>query len=196
MKGFRLPVRRAAALVGAVALVAGVSAHAAPPVATSLTFGYSFEEYTGPAPVGLGEVDVDRVLYYIDEKTVAAEKSWTIFFDAARARSRVSARLEFDAPILAVYSTSADYAATSPIYGADGIVYGAERRTGLERKDLLGWTPGGTTLSLQWTVTDPGDHIRVLTAVPEPTTTLLMAGGLGTLALLRGTRRRRADRAA
>ncbi len=33
-------------------------------------------------------------------------------------------------------------------------------------------------LTLDWNASNPGDHIRVLTAVPEPGTYALMAAGL------------------
>ena len=47
----------------------------------------------------------------------------------------------------------------------------------------------GSTLTLAWNASDPGDHVRILTAVPEPQTYALMLAGLGMTAWF--ARRRR-----
>ena len=153
------------------------AAHAAAPSATSLTAGTTFEEYAGSATVGIGAVDTDSTLFYIDEKTVGGLESWFIFSDAATP-SRVAATLQFDQPIVAVYTTRAGLDATTPIYGADSVSYGSIPFSGLEGADTLTWAAGSKTLTLEWGVIDPGDHIRVITAVPEPGTLALLTAGM------------------
>jgi hypothetical protein len=60
--------------------------------------------------------------------------------------------------------------------------------TGLESNDAATFV--GNVVTFNFTANDPGDHIRVLTVVPEPSTYALLATGLAGLALAR--RRRRA----
>jgi hypothetical protein len=67
------------------------------------------------------------------------------------------------------------------------VTYQDNYQTGLEtNRDSASFS--GNVLSLNWTASDPGDHVRVLTAVPEPSTYALMAIGMGWLLL--GARRR------
>lgn len=168
---------------------AGGTALAAAPVADSLSPGFSFAEYTGSAPVGIGQVDVDQTLFFIDEKSVGGVKSWLVFYDADRDFGFVEATLRFDRPILDVISTREGLDATTPLYGSDAVSYASVRLTGLERSDSLAWTFGGSTLDLRLITADPGDHIRVLTAVPEPATYALMLAGVGLFGWLRRHRR-------
>lgn len=169
-------------------LITTTPSQAAVPVATAITPSASLTEYTGAAPVGVGAVDMNATLYFIDEKTVAGLKSWFVFFDAA-APANLQATLWFDAPIVAVYSVLADLQATTPTYGAAGVTYSTRPLTGLESGDQLQWAAGSHSLTLSWNVNDPGDHIRVLTAVPEPATATLYAAGLLALGFLVARRR-------
>ena len=50
---------------------------------------------------------------------------------------------------------------------------------GLEVVDKSATSFTGSTLTLAWNASDPGDHVRILTAVPEPQTYALMLAGLG-----------------
>ena len=177
--------------VAAAALFAAPMAQAAAPVAVVLTPGYTFEEYSGTATVGVGAVDTDNALFYIDEQAALGAKSWLIFADP-EGRARVTATLQFDQPILAVYTTRDGIESTTPIYGSPSVTYGSRLLTGLEGGDQVAWTAGGTLLTISWFSADPGDHIRVLTAVPEPAPFMLLAGGLVALGWLK-RRRLRAD---
>jgi hypothetical protein len=172
-------------IVAILALVGG-AAQAAAPVASGLTAGYSFEEYSGAAPVGSGQVDTSSVLFYIDEKTVAGVKSWYVFFDPAHSQP-ITVTLTFDAPIIDVIDTKQGLDGTNATYGIDvdhdTVLddYTTSLFIAPERGDVTAWTAGGFTVTLDWNAVDPGDHIRVLTAapVPEPETYALLLGGLG-----------------
>ena len=48
---------------------------------------------------------------------------------------------------------------------------------------------GSHALSFQWRSADSGDQIRVLTAVPEPSTYAMLAMGLAAIGLLLRSRR-------
>ena len=182
-------------IAAACAVLATTGAPAAVPGAVDLNAGYGFAAYAGSAAVGHGDVNVASTLFYIDEQVADGWKSWYVFFDPGVAQDLV-ATLHFDQPIHAVLTTRADLDATNSAYGASGITYGTSRFIGLESCpvghvfcDAVAWTPGGHDLTLDWSAIDPGDHIRVLVAVPEPANYLLFAAGLAGLALM--LRRRR-----
>lgn len=154
-------------------------AHAADPTAvinSSSIPGLTFGEYTGSTTLGQGLVDTDQ-LFFIDELTGALGKSWYIFFDPAGVAS-VSAAITFDSPLTGVvFSTKSALLSSDSTYGAPGITYGTSFLIGLEPSNSV--SISGNTLTLNWTASDPGDHIRVFTTpVPEPTSYALMAAGL------------------
>jgi hypothetical protein len=177
------------AVLALAALVAAPAALAAAPVATALTPGFSFAEYTGAASVGAGDVDITGTLFYVDEQLIDGLKSWFIFYDP-RGPSELTATLTFDAPIVDVITSFAGLAGSSQ-FESDAVGYRYARFTGLEGRDSIGFSQGGTSLRLSFHAVEPGDHIRVLTAIPEPGTYALMAGGLAMLLWL--ARRRRHD---
>ena len=101
----------------------------------------------------------------------------------------------FSGPIVGVISDPLGFgqAATHGILGNPGTFYpGAFPANGLEGNVMNGvgdeYSVSGNTLALTMVVGEPGDWIRVITAVPEPATATLLA-----LALLGagGSRRRR-----
>ena len=61
-----------------------------------------------------------------------------------------------------------------------GINYGGVPRTGLEASRDF-YAVSGNTLTIDWKASDPGDHIRVLTSIPEPQTYAMLIMGLGAL---------------
>lgn len=170
-------------------LLGAPAALAAAPVATALTPGYSFAEYAGATPVGAGEVDAPDTLFYIDERLIDGLKSWYIFYDGV-GLSAVTATLSFDAPIVGVIA-SYDGLVGSSQFESGAVSYRYNAFTGLEGRDSASFTQGDTTLSLSFRTLEPGDHIRVLTAIPEPGSSALMAAGL--TALLWLARRRSAN---
>lgn len=94
----------------------------------------------------------------------------------------------FSGMVLGVMSDSAGTleAASTPILGALGTVYGAPfGGRGMEGGDGYSFT--GNTLSVTMVVSQPGDWIRVITAtvVPEPTTLALFGIGLAGIGFAR-----------
>lgn len=175
-------------------------ASAATPTANISTPGFTFQAYSGNAPVGNGQVDISNTLFYIDEQTVNGLKSWYIFFDPKGVQT-VDATLTFSSSIVSVLTSKEDLDGSNATYGVDinhdGIFndYSTNRFIGPELSgalhgDSISWAPGGgNTLTLHFNAYDPGDHIRVLVAaVPEPSTYALF--GIGLLALVAKRRRR------
>lgn len=176
------------------ALVA-CGANAAPAV-DSMTTGFGMAEYTGSAAVGAGLVGVNSTLFYVDEQTQGGVKSWFIFFDPAGTQS-IEATLDFGQPILGVVTTRAGLTATQASFSididGDGLFNDynlAPAAVGLEASDTVSYVVGGSTLTLDWRASNPGDHVRVLlSTVPEPGSFGLAALGLAGLAGLRRPRR-------
>ena len=182
------------ALALSAALLA-CGAHAAPAI-DSMTAGFGLAEYTGSAAVGAGLVGVNSTLFYVDEQSQGGVKSWFIFFDPAGTQS-IEATLDFGQPILGVVTTRAGLTATQAAFSididGDGLFNDydlAPAAVGLEASDTVSYVVGGSTLTLDWRASNPGDHVRVLlSTVPEPGSFGLAALGLAGLAGLRRPRR-------
>lgn len=103
-------------------------------------------------------------------------KSFFIFYDPAKQGS-IDGTVTFQNTILGVVDTRAGLLATQ-IFQKSGITYNlTASANGLEATDGLGY--GGNELKLDWKASNPGDYIRVLTAVPEPETYAMFLAGLG-----------------
>ena len=167
----------------------------AAPVAISLTGATSVQAYSGSAAVNAGNLDISDNLFYIREQQLDGVQSWYLFYDP-QGRQSVQATLDFGSPILDVITTSRGLADSVGTYGVDvdgdGVFddYASRTLMGLENTDSVNWTLGSSTLTIDWSAIDPGDHVRVLVqAVPEPGSLALAGLALGGL-LLTGRRAR------
>jgi hypothetical protein len=186
-------------LFGVAALASLVSMQAlATPIAT---LDRSFVEYTGAGPIGRNNINDNTTFYWFKEEAGTynsqAVQSWFLFFDPRATRS-VTGAITFDTNIIAIMDDKAELIASSPAFGKMGVTYNySHGAVGLEAGDKAGTSYVGSLLSLDWHASNPGDHIRVLTALapppaptPEPAALGLMAASLAALGLV--ARRRRA----
>ena len=129
---------------------------------------------TGPLPIGT---------------TVA---SHYVFFDPGPTQTMV-ATVTFDAPVLAILTSTARLAATDFLANT-GVDYLNPGLRGLEVGDLV-TISGPNQITFATSASSPGDYVRVLTAfspaaaIPEPTTLLLL--GVGMAAVGATVRRRK-----
>jgi hypothetical protein len=161
----------------AVALLTGPALAEAP--GASLNRGWA--EYTGTQAVGNNKVQDNNTAYWIYEGTGSwmgqAVKSWFVFWDP-RASSRLEGSVSFAQDIVFLHDDKAELEATAGFNKA-GITYDySNNLVGLESGDKAGTSWAGQTLSLKWNASNPGDHVRVMTAVPEPGTYAMFAAGL------------------
>jgi hypothetical protein len=174
----------------AAATLLSVNAFAADPTA-SIDRGWV--EYTGSGSVGNNNVNDSSNMYWMYESTGTwmgqAVNSWFVFWDPKKA-SAASGSIGFDNKILFLQDSQAELQATAA-FGKAGVSYDySHRYVGLEALDAANTSFTGNTLSFKWNASNPGDHIRVMTAVPEPGTYAMFGAGL--LALCFMARRSRA----
>lgn len=102
-----------------------------------------------------------------------------VFFDP-RGILRAVGSVTFSQKILGILRTTGSIDATNGTFGLPSVGYVSVTATGLEGSDLItSLSPDGKTLNYNWNASNPGDHIRVLTAVPEPATWAFMILGFG-----------------
>lgn len=183
------------ALLLAVLTCLGAAAQAADPTAS---LNRSFTEYTGAGPVGDGTINDDVNFYWMFESTGVwagqAVNSWFLIWEPEQ-RLMASGTVSFDAPILFLLDDKSEMVA-SAAFGKPGVTYDyTSALVGLEAPDKnhTSWSGNTLTLSLDgWNAGNPGDHVRVMTAVPvvpEPGTYALLLAGLGGVGMV--VRRRR-----
>jgi len=105
--------------------------------------------------------------------------SYYVFFDPTSFVNQ-QGTVTFDLPILAVLSSATNLSATDSTLGNTSVTYLGGSLRGLEGTDNVSIT-GLNTISVDWDASTPGDYLRVLTAIPEPSTTVLLIFGLAFL---------------
>jgi PEP-CTERM motif len=168
----------------------------------------------GPPPifqVGNDNWNVNGVFWGFDERTLTVRAPLTAFSSAGgpattlAAGTRVqshyifydpvagsfSGTVLFANPILGVIWDTTGLSASDPLFGLPSVTYNSVPATGLELgADTFSFS--GSTLSVNWSASNPGDSIRVLTAaVPEPGSYAMMLAGLGAFGALTYRRRSR-----
>jgi PEP-CTERM motif len=176
----------------AALLLTSATVASAQPVA-SLSGSYTFVDWltVNNATVGIGAVDDNARVYYLKEKQIGDFQSWLIFFDP-RGTQSVTGTITFAENIAGLFTTSADVNVNSAAYRlTPTVTYGENTLTGLEQIDAASFA--GNVLSIDFSASDPGDHVRVLTnVVPEPSTYALMTLGLAAMGIVSRRQRRRA----
>lgn len=105
--------------------------------------------------------------------------SHILFFDPTGNRTATGS-VTFDRNVLGVIRTTAGQVASDGLFGP-GLSFSNVINRGLEAGDqVVAWTPGSNTVSINWNASNPGDTLRVLTAaVPEPASWGMMILGFG-----------------
>jgi hypothetical protein len=177
----------------AAATLLACNAMAADPTA-SLNPNRTWTEYTGTGPVGNNNININDKAYWMFESAGTwmgqAVNSWFVFWDP-RSSLQLKGTISFDHDILYVHDSKAELQATAA-FGKPGVTYVySNNLVGLESADASNTSWAGNTLSIKWNASNPGDHIRVMTAVPEPGTYAMFGAGLLALGFM--ARRRRAS---
>ena len=143
----------------------------------------NFAQYTGQAGTVLGTGDIDiTAVHWLYEKRGdymgQTVDSWLVFFDPKLAGTRAHGMVTWDQSILNVFSTRNDLISTGALgFERAGYTYNYTTLVGLEAgQDLVSFM--GKTMTLDFTASDPGDYVRIFTAVPEPGTYAQFAAGL------------------
>lgn len=169
----------------AIGLVAGL-AHAQPQAVVDT----GFTPWTDAGPIGAAAY-ADGDLHWLQESTGTwgdqVVQSWLLVWAPVSAAS-VAGQVDFGHNIVAVLDSRAELQASSALGRPDLVYDFSHPAVGLEARDLRHTTFADSVLSLDWVAVNPGDHVRVLTAVPEPATWLMFAAGLIGIGWLRGHR--------
>ncbi len=167
-------------LITALALAATgfVASASTAPVLNTISAGDTFAQYTGSV-VGSDDMPSDS-LFWMFEGTVGGFDSYLLMFDPVNgsANTNVKATVTFAGTVASMFTSKTTLAGSS-IYQKAGVTYDWKNASGLEPRNTL--VASGTSVTLNWTASSPGDYVRVLTvsAVPEPETYAMLLAGLG-----------------
>lgn len=115
--------------------------------------------------------------------------SHLVWYDPA-IRNTLNGTVIFNRNILAVITTRNGLRDTNGIFGNPFVTYATPSAVGLETRD--GFSFSGNTLTVNFTASEPGDVLRVLTsAVPEPSTWMMLILGFGFIGAALRTQRGR-----
>jgi hypothetical protein len=111
-----------------------------------------------------------------------------IFFDPTDdTLLSVEGTVEFDAPIIAVITSTGFLLASDSILGVAGVGYLSPTLRGLEVTDSF-FISGLNEITVNFLASSPGDYIRVITSndvvIPEPASLTMVGGGLLALGVL------------
>jgi len=178
-------------IAAAAAALLACNAMAADPTAS---INRTWTEYVGDATVGNNKINNNDSVYWMFENTGSwmgqAVNSWFVFWDP-RTSSSAKGSVSFDNHILYVHDDQSELQA-SMAFGKPGANYDySNRLVGLEAGDRSNTSWAENKLSFKWDASNPGDHIRVMTAVPEPSSYAMFGAGLLVMAFM--ARRRRSS---
>jgi hypothetical protein len=159
----------------------------APTAAVTRIFG----EYTGlpTTTLGAGGVNIANLFWLYESRGLYGGQtvdSWLLFFNPA-VNASVSGTVSFAQDVLMVLSTQADLQSTAGFQNT-GYTYDYKPGVGTEATDATSFA--GRSVTLNWNASDPGDTVRVFTAVPEVSSLGLLAAGLTFLGARLARRRR------
>ncbi len=153
--------------------------------------GGSFQEFT-PTTVGNNNQQSNNLFAFTENEAALSSgltpdfgsvliagrryQSHFVFFDPGPTRT-AEGSVTFNRDILAVLASDANMNASDADFGLAGVTYLTPTLRGLEGPDSFSVT--GNTISIDFRASDPGDYIRVLTGVPEPTTWAMLIFGFG-----------------
>lgn len=171
------------------------------------TFGAA-EEIAPPTSVIFGDLESDTSIFAFGEQIVTLEEnlevdvsvafrstpvipegteicSYHVSLDSINgAAVTLSGGLEFATPVIGLITSTGLLAASDGILGNPGTAYpGDFPARGLEGTDVA-TIDGPNTVSFEFGVTEPGDHIRVICLIPEPTSAVSLVL-LGLVSVLR-----------
>lgn len=188
-----MSVRSKLACLGAavLSLAAGSAYAQTAPYTPTASLNKTFGQYNGvPTTVlGSGNVDVTNFYWLYEKRGTSggqAVDSWLLFFDPLGSSS-VAGSVTFAQSVLQVFGTRADLQNSSS-FQRTGYTYNYSVNVAPEAGDTT--TFSGKTVNLNWGASDPGDYVRVLTAVPEPATYAQMAAGLWLMGMVVRRRQR------
>lgn len=162
----------------------------------------NFMQYTGQGGtvLGTGDIDITKTFWLYEKRGTYSGQSvdsWLVFWDPAPPGSpRAHGTVSWDQSILNVFSTRNDLMTTGALgFERAGYTYNYTTYVGIEASQGDSVSFLGKTMTLDFTASDPGDYVRVFTAVPEPGTYAQLAAGLWVIGWM-ARRRLRASAAA
>jgi PEP-CTERM motif len=149
-----------------------------------------FTPWTDAGPVGSATY-ASPELHWLRESSGLWDdqlvQSWLLIW-APGGLARLTGQVDFGREIVGVLDTRGDLRGTAGLGRPDVVYDFSHAAVGLETTDRRRTSFADSVLSVSWTAGDPGDHVRVLTVVPEPATWLMLVAGLIGIGHLRSHR--------